>query len=106
MGARNGQQDFEQGCRPVLDLEAIIAQVAQMMVSTFGFSQAEADHRLTLWRSNQHDLEGQLLEARLATMDPKERERALNDWVLQGFMLETDLKDGLERLEPERPLTE
>lgn len=44
------------------DLDAIAEKALSILVESFDFPAEEARHRLTLWKSRQHDLAGQALE--------------------------------------------
>lgn len=80
------------------DLEAIAAKALTILVDTFDFPEAEARHRLTLWKSGQHDLSGQALGVLLPGMNQEERDAALLKWTLEGLFLERDLRSGAEQL--------
>lgn len=80
------------------DLEAICEKVLTILVDSFDVPEAEARHRLTLWKSQQHDLAGQALTALLPGMTPEECDAALLKWALEGMFLERDLRDGAARL--------
>lgn len=79
-------------------LEAICENVVSILVESFDYPEAEARHRLTLWKSQQHDLAGQALEAILPGMTQAERDAALLKWALEGMFLDRDLRDGATRL--------
>ena len=81
-----------------LDLEAIAAQVVALMVTTFGFPEAEARQRIALWRAQQHKLEGQALESLLPGMNPEEQAQSLMRWALRGLTIEEDLRTGAAAL--------
>ncbi len=82
-----------------LDLEAIGDQVVRMLVDSFDYPEKEARHRVTLWRSQQHDLAGQALGAILPGMAREEREQALLKWAVEGLLLERDLRTGAAYLD-------
>ncbi len=66
-----------------------------MMVSTFGFSEAETQQRINLWKAKQHALEGDLLASMSAGKSQRERDQALLEWAVKGLGIESDLRDGL-----------
>lgn len=80
------------------DLEAACVTVLRLMVDTFGFSEAEARHRLALWRARQHQLEGEALDRTLPGMSREEQARELLRWVLEGEQVESDLRSGAAEL--------
>jgi len=80
------------------DLEAVCQRALSLLVESFDFPEAEARHRLNLWRARQHDLAGQALEVTLPGMTAEEREAALLQWALQGLFLERDLRKGADEL--------
>jgi hypothetical protein len=82
-----------------LDLEAIGDQVVRILVDSFDYPETEARQRVTLWRSQQHDLAGQALGAILSGMTREEREQALLKWAVEGLLLERDLMAGAEKLD-------
>lgn len=82
----------------VPNLETLCDRVIGILVDTFDFPADEARQRLTLWRSQQHDLTGAALEAMLPAMGPAEKEAALLKWALEGAMIQADLRDGAARL--------
>lgn len=84
-----------------LDLEAICEQVVSLMVGTFDFPEAEARHRINLWKARQHHLEGQALEAIVPHLSPEEKAQELIRWVLEGEKIEADLRQGAKELEIE-----
>ncbi len=81
-----------------LDLEAICEQVVSLLVGTFDFPEAEARHRINLWKAQQHDLEGQALEAILPHLSPEKKAHELLRWVLEGEKIEADLRYGATEL--------
>jgi hypothetical protein len=81
-----------------LDLDAIANQVVAILVSTFDFPEAEARHRINLWKAQQHNLEGQALEAVLPNLTPEKRAQALLQWALTGQELEGQLREGGAKL--------
>lgn len=81
-----------------LDLDSILKQVAGMMVGTFGFSEAETQQRINLWKAQQHALEGDLFPSLAAGMSQQERDQALLEWAVKGLALESDLREGAARL--------
>jgi hypothetical protein len=81
-----------------LDLDAILKQVAGMMVSTFGFSEDETRQRINLWKAQQHALEGDLLASMSAGKSQSERDQALLEWAVKGLGIESDLRDGASKL--------
>lgn len=81
-----------------LDLEAICEQVVSLMVGTFDFPEAEARHRINLWKAQQHHLEGQALEAIMPHLSPEEKAQELLRWVLEGDKIEADLRHGAKEL--------
>lgn len=83
------------------DLEKILATVESLLVDTFGFSAAEARHRLNLWKAQQHALEGQALEAILPGLSLEEQGQAVLRWALEGELLERDLREGAGLLDPD-----
>ena len=83
---------------PVPDLEAVCAKVLAIMVESFDFPEAEARHRLTLWKAQQHNLQAQALEAILPGMTAQERDAALLQWALEGLFLDRDLRSGASAL--------
>lgn len=86
------------GQGPELDLERVCRKALSILVESFDFPEAEARHRLNLWRARQHDLAGQALEVTLPGMTAEEREAALLQWALQGLFLEQDLRTGAAEL--------
>jgi len=68
------------------------------MVESFDFPEAEARHRLTLWKARQHDLAGQALSVLLPGMSQEEQGAALLKWALESLFLERDLRAGAEQL--------
>lgn len=82
-----------------LNLEAIAEQVVALMVTTFGFPEAEARQRITLWRAQQHSLEGQALESLLPGMTPEKQAQELLRWALEGQFIEDDLRRGAAALD-------
>lgn len=83
---------------PELDLEAICEQVVSLLVSTFDFPEAEARHRINLWKARQHDLEGQALQGILPHLSPEERAQELLRWALQRAEIEGDLRKGAAQM--------
>lgn len=81
-----------------MTVEAAWRQAAAILVESFGFPDAEARHRVALWRARQHSLEGQALEALLPSLSPEERAQRLLAWALQGGELEDDLRQGAAAL--------
>lgn len=89
----------EQGPQgPELDLEGVGRKALSILVESFDFPEAEARHRLNLWKARQHDLAGQALEVTLPGMTGEEREAALLQWALNGLFLEKDLRRGASEL--------
>ena len=76
-----------------LDLEAVAASVVAALV-TFGMPETEARQRINLWRSAQHDLEGQALEA----LPHEVRAEHLLRWALEGLAIADDLRAGAAAL--------
>lgn len=83
---------------PGLDLEAILGQVERLLVDTFGFPEAEARQRLTLWRAEQHRLEGEALGTLLPGMSPDQGTQALLRHLLEGHALADQLRAGAAEL--------
>ena len=81
-----------------LDLEAIAEKAISILVESFDFPEAEARHRLTLWKAGQHDLAGQALGVLLPGMPQEERDAALLKWTLEGLFLERELRAGAAHL--------
>ena len=80
------------------ELESIVATVEKLLVETFGFPEAEARHRLNLWRLQQHSLEGQSLEAVLPGLSSEKQAEELLRWALQGELLSLDLSASSDEL--------
>ena len=85
------------------DLEETVAKVVTMMVDTFGFPPAEAQHRADLWRLEQQNLEGDLLEAILPRMSDEERAAEVLRCLLAGDDLEHRLRESAQELNLELP---
>lgn len=81
-----------------LDLETILEKVVSILVSTFDFPEEEARHRVTLWKSQQHDLEGQALAGILPLLSPEQKAQELLRWALEGKELEQHLRHGAKEL--------
>ena len=84
-----------------LESVAICEQVVSLMVGTFDFPEAEARHRINLWKARQHQLEGQALEAIIPHLSPEEKAQELIRWVLEGDKIEADLRQGAKELDIE-----
>jgi hypothetical protein len=74
------------------DLESIAERVVAILVETFDFPETDARHRIALWRAQQHNLEGQVLESLLPLMSPEQRAESLVRWVLEGRRIEAELE--------------
>jgi hypothetical protein len=73
-------------------LDQVADQVVSILVDTFGFDQAEAQHRIDLWKADQHHLAGDVVKTLLPLMPPQERAEEMLRFVLRGQEL-------IERLE-------
>lgn len=80
------------------ELESLCARAVSILVETFGFPEAEARHRLALWRAQQHQLEGQTLEVLLPALPQGDQAEALNLWLRAGDDLRSQLLDGAAAL--------
>lgn len=74
------------------DIENMLAIVERLMVETFGFAEGDARQRLSLWKLQQHTLEGQALESLLPSLSPEDKARELLRWALEGKQLEGELR--------------
>ena len=80
------------------DLERMADQVVSIMVDTFGFDRADAEHRINLWKADQHRLEGEALDAILPMMDPERAKVEMLRYFLEGHELAERLEEGQKRL--------
>lgn len=80
------------------ELDGLCERVLSIMVESFGFSDAEARHRLALWRAEQHQLEGQALEILLPAQSAGDQAESLRRWLLEGDQIRSDLLDGAAAL--------
>ena len=80
------------------DIDAILEQVLALMVGTFDFPEAEARHRIALWRAEQHRLEGEALGVITPHLPPEEALKQILGHVLQGEDIRRTLEQGAEEL--------
>lgn len=75
-----------------MTVNEVAATVARILVESFGFEEAEARHRVNLWRARQHNLEADALQPLLAQMCPQDAQAELVRWILAGAEVEADLR--------------
>ena len=80
------------------DIDTILEQVIALMVGTFDFPEEEARHRVNLWRTAQHRLEGEALGALTPHLPADEALQQVLRHVLEGERLRSDLESGSQRL--------
>ena len=80
------------------EIDGLLDQVLNLLTNTFDFPEAEARHRIALWRAEQHRLEGDMLTAITPHLPPEEALQQILRHVLQGEDIRRTLEQGAEEL--------